>query len=177
MKSYASLLVLAMILFPTVLTAQEKKDPAPVSSVVKLLLDRYTKNVPAAAEAMPADKYSYKPTPDQMTYAHLMVHIVEANNLLCSKITDATEPKLELADTDSKEKLVAGVKASFAFCAAEIAKMDESKLGDTITLLNNQRPWAIAAILLTSNWADHYGMQAIYLRLNGILPPTAQPKK
>ena len=29
---------------------------------------------------------------------------------------------------------------------------------------------------LAADWADHYGASAIYLRLNGILPPTAQPK-
>ena len=36
---------------------------------------------------------------------------------------------------------------------------------------------AFALIALTNDWADHYSSAAMYLRLNGLLPPTAQPKK
>ena len=37
--------------------------------------------------------------------------------------------------------------------------------------------FAFALIALTNDWADHYSAAAMYLRLNGLLPPTAQPKK
>jgi hypothetical protein len=36
---------------------------------------------------------------------------------------------------------------------------------------------AMGVFFLVGGWADHYGAAAMYLRLNGILPPTAQPKK
>jgi hypothetical protein len=55
--------------------------------------------------------------------------------------------------------------------------MDDSKLGDGIDLFGRQGPRALAALILASGWADHYADAAVYLRLNGILPPSAQPKK
>ena len=50
-------------------------------------------------------------------------------------------------------------------------------LGDTIQAYGgHDAPRAWALIALTNDWADHYGAAAIYLRLNGLLPPTAQKK-
>ncbi len=177
-KRYAWVVVVALAVRGLGLAAQEKKaDPGPVTSTVKSLLDRNTKNIMAAAEAMPADKYSYKPTPDQMTFAHLAVHIAEANYFFCSKIAGEAEPEPKMSDTDAKEKLVEGMKASFAYCSGALEKMDDSKLGDAVAFGQQQRPRAAAMIGAATNWADHYGMAAMYLRLNGVLPPTAQPKK
>jgi len=144
-----------------------------------MLLQRSQNNVVAAVEAMPADKYSYKPTADQMPFAHLAVHIAESNNFLCAKAADVPAPKVgEIKETDSKDQLVAAVKASYGFCGEALSKMDDSKLGDSVELFGGRQfPRAMAALGLASGWADHYGAAAMYLRLNGILPPSAQPKK
>ncbi len=151
----------------------------PVSSFVKQQLARYNKNMVAAAEAMPAEKYSFKPTPEMNTFAHLTMHIAQGNNGLCSKISGTPAPTSEkLADDDPKDKLVAGLKASFDFCATALASVDDSKLGEPMVLFGSfPSSRAGALIALSSGFADHYGAQAIYLRLSGILPPTAQPKK
>ena len=106
------------------------------------------------------------------------MHIAMSNNFLCSKISGQEAPKVELKDTDSKEKLVAALKASFEYCSTALAGVDDSKLGDSLTLFGNrQTSRAGALITLSDDWYDHYGAQAVYLRLNGILPPTAQPAK
>ena len=77
----------------------------------------------------------------------------------------------------SKDQLVAAVKASFNFCSEALAKMDDSKLGDDVELFGGRHfPRAMGALGLAGGWADHYGAAAMYLRLNGILPPTAQAK-
>jgi hypothetical protein len=56
--------------------------------------------------------------------------------------------------------------------------VDDSKLGDTVELGGGREgPRAFALIALTNDWADHYSAAAMYLRLNGLLPPTAQEKK
>jgi hypothetical protein len=150
----------------------------PVSTVLRTIEPRQQKNILAAIEAMPADKFSYKPTPDQITFAHLVVHITESNNAMCAKVADVAAPKVdELKDTDSKDKLLAAASASFDFCAASLANVDDSKLGDNVDFGRTQGPRAMAAFYLAGGWSDHYGAAAIYLRLNGILPPTAAPKK
>ena len=89
----------------------------PVTSVLRIILPRQQKNILAAIDAMPADKFSYKPTPDQISFAHLVVHITESNNAMCAKVADIPAPKVdELKETDSKDKLLAAATASFDFC-------------------------------------------------------------
>jgi hypothetical protein len=151
----------------------------PVTTSLRFLLQRSQGNTVGAVEAMPADKFSYKPTPDQEPFVHLVVHIIGFNNSFCAKAADVPAPKVdEPKETDSKDQLVAAVKASYSFCSDAIAKMDDSKLGDSIEIFGGrQAPRAMASLILASGWADHYAAAAMYLRLNGILPPSAQPKK
>jgi uncharacterized damage-inducible protein DinB len=153
------------------------KDP--VTAGLRTLLPRSRNNTLGAIGAMPADKFSYKPTPDQMSFAHLVVHIVGFNNGFCAKAANVAEPKVEeVKESDSKDKLLAAATASYDFCADALGKMDDSKLGDTIELFGGrQAPRAMADLILASGWADHYAAAAMYLRLNGVLPPSAQPKK
>ena len=150
----------------------------PVTTVLRTLQTSRQKNILGAIDAMPADKFSYKPTPDQITFGHLVVHITESNNAMCSKIADVPAPKVdELKETDPKDKLQAAARASFDFCSTALANVDDSKLGDPMDFGRIQGPRAMAVFFLSGGWADHYGAAAMYLRLNGILPPSAQPKK
>jgi hypothetical protein len=150
----------------------------PVSGYLKAGVARYQKNMVAGAEAMPAEKYGFKPSPEMNSYGHLMMHIAEANNTFCSKISGQAAPDVKLAEADPKDKLVAAVKDSFVYCATALANVDDSKLGEQFVLFGN-RPISRggALVALGGSWTDHYATQAIYLRLNGILPPTAQPEK
>jgi hypothetical protein len=178
MKRITSLTLATLFLGAMSLTAQENSAPVanPVSTTVKNQLTRFNKNMVAAAEAMPAEKYSFKPTPEMNSFGHLIIHIAQSNNLLCSKISGVAAPDSKLADTDGKDKLVAGLKSSFEFCATALANVDDSKLGESMILFGNRPASRAAALIgLSDGWNDHYGAQAIYLRLNGILPPSAQP--
>jgi hypothetical protein len=166
-----------VLLFTSAVLAQEKN---PVSTVLKDSLPRQQKNLVAAAEEMPAQKYSYKPTEQQMEFGHLVLHVLQTNNYLCSKIGDVPEAKaaVPLKDSDGKDKLVEGLKASFDFCTTALSKVDDSKLGDEVELFGGRKgSRALAMFMLTGSWADHYSEAASYLRLSGLIPPTAQPKK
>jgi uncharacterized damage-inducible protein DinB len=184
------LTLLCTIVLISVASAQDAKPtsapsaaptvtPNPVTAALRLLLPRSQSNILGAIEAMPADKFSYKPTPEQITFGHLVVHIADSNNRACSWVSGMAAPKVdELKDTDAKDKLLAATKASFEFCSGALAKLDDSKLGENVEMFGGRTlPRSMAAFALASGWADHYGMAAIYLRLNGIVPPTAQPKK
>jgi len=160
---------------PTSAPAAPVKDP--VATSLRMLLPRSRNNILGAITAMPADKFGYKPTPEQITFEHLVVHIIGSNNGGCAKAANVDAPKVEeVKETDSKDKLLAAATASFDFCADALGKMDDSKLGDGIEMFGRQGPRAMAAIGLASGWADHYSAAAMYLRLNGILPPSAQAK-
>ena len=177
-----TLLIPALLLLAAAAIAQTtaQTTPAqtknPVSSALRDILPGRQKNTIAAVEAMPADKFNYKPSADQMTFGHLVAHMVEANYALCSGAAAVAAPKVEeVKETDTKDKLVAALKASFDFCADALSKMDDSKLGEMIAGMGPQ-PLSRArfALGIASNWADHYAEAAMYLRLNGILPPTAK---
>ncbi len=168
--------------------AQENKPAAaaestapvanPISSMVKTLMGRFSKNMVGAAEAMPADKFGFKPTAEMITFGHLTLHIAQGNNALCGKISGTTAPDLsKVAETDPKDKLVAALKESFDFCSTALAGADDSKLGDPMTLFGGfPASRGGAMVILAGSWNDHYSQQAIYLRLNGVLPPSAQKK-
>jgi DinB family protein len=173
-KMKRAFLIPALLLLAASAAIAQTKNP--VSSALRDILPGRQKNTIAAIEAMPADKFNYKPTPDQMTFGHLVAHMIEANNALCSKAASVAAPKVEEAkESDSKDKLVAALKASFDFCSDALAKMDDSKLAETTEGFGGKqvsRAWA--SMVLASSWADHYAEAAMYLRLNGVLPPTAK---
>jgi hypothetical protein len=187
------ILVASLFLCASVASAKAQTTPAPAASAspqaaatvknpvatsLRIIFPRQQKNILAAIDAMPADKFSFKPTPDQISFAHLVVHITESNNAMCAKFADIPAPKVaELKDTDSKDTLLAAARASFDFCSASLANVDDSKLGDNLDFGPFQAPRAMAAFFLAGGWSDHYGAAAMYLRLNNILPPTARPKK
>ena len=175
-------LVMAALLVTAGAGAAQDAAPGPVANpvttTVKGQLTRYEKNMVAAADLMPAEKYGYKPTPEMSSFGHLVMHIAQSNYFLCSKISGQAAPELKIADTDPKDKLVAALKGSFEFCTTALASADDSKLGDYLfSFGTRQVSRAGALITLSDDWYDHYGTQAVYLRLNGILPPTAQPPK
>jgi uncharacterized damage-inducible protein DinB len=136
------------------------------------------RNLIAAAEAMPADKYGFKPTPAQMSFGDIVVHLAQGNDYLCGAIAGTKAPeRAKVAATDGKDALVARLKETFAFCNDALATLDDTKLSEQIPLFGG-RPMTRAAIMTitTGDWADHYSQSAIYLRLNGQLPPTAKQR-
>jgi len=171
-------IVIPALLLLAAAAAQTTSGPTnnPVSTALRDVLPGRQKNTVTAVEAMPAEKFNYKPTADQMTFGHLVLHIAETNDLLCSKAAAVPAPKVdEVKETDSKDKLVAALKASFDFCSDALAKMDDSRLAETTEIFpgrQGSRAWA--SMILAGAWADHYSQAAMYLRLNGVLPPTAK---
>jgi uncharacterized damage-inducible protein DinB len=168
-------LTLAAILVPAALAAQAA-DANPVTSAVKQIMQRDSKILSAAASEMPADKFGYHPTPAQMTFGHLVLHIAQSNNYMCGSISGEKAPVGEkLTETSPKEKLVAALDASFKFCDAALAKVDDSKLTEQVPFFGGRTvSRAMMLIELTDDWSDHYSQAANYLRMNGLLPPTAR---
>lgn len=147
----------------------------PVVSTVRQLEERQAKNLIGAADQMPADKYSYHPTPEQMSFAHLVIHVVEANYGSCARIAGEQPREVKLSETDSKDVLTKATRDSFAYCEQVLAKADDSTLGLAVAFPGGRTGTRAAALIhLATGWADHYAGEAMYLRLNGLLPPSAQ---
>ena len=176
---YLGMLALAALLLPVAAGGQDSAMiPNPITSLLKQQVVRYGQWQIAGAEAMPADKYVYKSTPETRTFGQLILHVAQFNNLMCGRISGMTAPDIkDLKDTDPKDKLVAAVKGSFDFCTTALNSVDDSTLGQPAGKLGQNLVLSrgSAMVILGEDWFDHYGTMAIYLRMNGIAPPSAQP--
>jgi len=111
-----------------------------------------------------------------MSFAKIVTHLADGNDYLCGKIGGVSAPQRSKVDTTSgKAVLVARLKETFQFCDQALASVDDSKLSEQIPFFGG-KPWTRAAImtLTTADWADHYSQAANYMRLNGLVPPTAK---
>jgi hypothetical protein len=182
MKSL-QLLALSTLLLP--IAAQAQSAPAgdavanPITVTVKQQLGRSSRIMVQAADMMPAEKYSFAPMPGMMTFGQQIQHDAQFFGNLCAQISGKPAPDTkDLKDTDPKDKLVAALKSMFDFCTSALANVDDSNLGQVVGKLGpNNLTRGGALILLSDEFADHYGAEGTYLRLNNMLPPTAQPAK
>ena len=71
------------------------------------------------------------------------------------------------------------IRQSFSLCSDAFARVTDAQLGEEVSMMGRRtgQSRAAAVITITNDWADHYSTAAAYLRLNGILPPSARPKK
>lgn len=161
----------ALLVMPTVAAAQGD----PVSGAARMNATDFAKNLLEAAKLMPADKYGFKPTPAQMSFGQLIAHIAGDDHITCSAIAGTKPaPRTRVNPAEGKDKLVAALQASFEECDAALKGVKDAALGDTVTYYGQNSTRAMAVLGLLIDWADHYSQQAMYLRLNGILPPTAR---
>jgi hypothetical protein len=176
MKTPLPLMTLALFL-TTAAAAQSAGTP--VSDALRSIAQRQAKNLVAAAEEMPADKYGYQPTPEQMSFGKVIEHLSEGNDYLCSKIGGVEAPKRsEVKETAPKDKLVARLKETFEFCQSALAKVNDSALSGKVPFFGNSEVTRAEAMYATAeDWGGHYSQLAVYLRLNGLLPPTAKRKQ
>jgi DinB family protein len=174
MKTPAQIIAIAACCLTA--TGAAPNPSAPVSDALRSIAQRSSKNLIAAAEEMPADKYGFKPTPAQMSFGKVITHLSGGNDFLCSKIGGVEEPKrAELAEGAPKEKLVARLRETFQFCESTLAKVNDSDLNGKVPFFGHgEVSRAEAMFAAAEDWADHYSQLAIYLRLNGLLPPTAK---
>jgi uncharacterized damage-inducible protein DinB len=156
--------------------AQDSRNP--VSDALGAREQRHAKNLVEAAQDMPAEKYGFKPTPAQLSFADVVVHLADGNDYFCSTIAGQPAPQRpKLVATAAKDALVARLKETFDFCSSSLANVTDATLADSVPWFGNRKVSRANAVIVTvDDWADHYSQVAIYLRLNGLLPPTAKSR-
>jgi len=156
----------------TVLCAQ---DGNKIANFVRTALDGRSKEIIAAAVDMPSDRFGSRPSPQDMTFAQLTLHVADTNFLYCSKIGGVAEPVVpKIGDSEPKEKLVQRLKASFDFCSTAFARLADANKSETLEIGQTKTSRAMAILTLTGAWTDHVALQATYLNPGGQLPPTAR---
>lgn len=122
-----------------------------------------------AAEAMPADKYTFKLAPEQMTFGQWVNHSTERNYVDCATLRGEPNP-MPKAKTDlltGKAEIVKALSDSFAYCDAAFEGIDDQKILAS--------PQMVSAFLHTTVHNNEiYGNIVGYLRANGITPPSTE---
>lgn len=172
----STLVVLALLLTKDV-AAQSPATREPPNVVIMQFVrfaDIFGSRLVTAFESIPEAQYAYRPTPTQQTVGFIAQHLEDANYSLCGQLGDAKHPRTardSLADTIKagwpKDTLIARLKASLLFCDDAIERLGElNSPGVTSTLL-----------AFETDLAEHYAQVASYMRMLGLVPPSALPPR
>jgi hypothetical protein len=176
---------------PAALAAQQPSGtPAtdPITTAFRNRTLALHRNLAQAFDSIPEAKFSYKPTPAQLTIGYVAQHLANDNYFFCNNFGEmkGTRAPEDTSTPDSvkatwpKAKLVTQLKESFKFCQDAFAQLNDRNLADAVTLTfggnSRQSTRANMALGHALDLADHYSQIANYMRLNNMLPPTALPR-
>jgi len=183
----AAALLAATLALPAYAQDAMKKDapikpPDPPSKVVLDTWNDVGRKLIAMAEDFPEDKYDFKPTPAQRSFAEQLLHAAGANyfftNLAMGQKPPAEEdPKRDQYKT--KADIVAFVKKSFADGAAAIKAKGDKGMSDLMVdpFAHQQTRVYDFAYGFIEHCGEHYGQLVVYYRVAGLVPPESRPKK
>lgn len=125
------------------------------------------RNLEASADAMPAEKYGFRLTAGQMTFAEWLIHATQRNYSDCAILKAVSVPEAERQAANLKEKaeVSKALKDSFAYCADALQAMDDQKAVSSAQTSN-----AFLHLVVHNN--EIYGNVVGYLRVSGIVPPS-----
>jgi uncharacterized damage-inducible protein DinB len=166
-----------LAILPVGVFAQEPATaPAnPVSASERGFYALVSGEVIAAAQKMPEENYSFKPTPDVRSFGQLVGHVADAQYGFCSTATgEAISPKGIEKSTTSKADLVMALKDAVAYCNKAYTGMTDAQGSQMVKLMNFNLARLTVLSVNTAHTDEHYGNMVTYLRLKGIVPPSSE---
>jgi uncharacterized damage-inducible protein DinB len=169
-----------MMLTATLAIAQTPSPAAPdYTATVRNSWNTVKRYVAASAEKMPAENYSFKPTPEVRSFGELIGHLANEHYLLCAPLKGEANPKekVDFEKTTAKADLVKAINDSIAYCdAAYTAAKDEAKTITQFSATRRGTPFSTLLLNVTHD-NEHYGNLITYLRMKGIVPPSSTPTR
>lgn len=160
---------------PQVTPAPPVPPANPITVSEKGLYSFISSAVVRAAQKMPEENYSFKPTPDVRSFGQLVGHVADANYMFCSQASGEPNPVKDIEKTKtSKADLVAAIKDAVAYCSKSFDGMTDAKGSEMVKLFNFNLARITLFSLNTAHTDEHYGNMVTYLRLKGIVPPTSE---
>jgi uncharacterized damage-inducible protein DinB len=181
MNKMNAFFVVMMAIAPLAMPAQEKPQmqPAPPANPITLsekgLYGFVSGAVIRAAEKMPEENYSFKPTPEVRSFGQLVGHAADANYMFCSQASGEANPMKDIEKTKtSKADLVSAMKDAVAYCNKAFDNMTDANGSEMVKFGNFTVAKLSLLSLNTAHTDEHYGNMVTYLRLKGIVPPTSE---
>jgi len=161
------------------------KDPTPgvsgyraeVLAEVRVQEDKFAR----LAEAIPSDKYTWRPSPDVRSIAEVFLHVAAANYNL-PKLIGTPPPagvdiaKLEKSTTD-KARVISILKDSFAHERDAILKMPDADLEKSLDWFGGKNTERGILLFMTRHTAEHLGQSIAYARFIGVVPPWTEDQQ
>ncbi len=164
---------LAIVAFLTLAgAAQPQTKTNPLSSDIRQSYESVKKNLSLAAEKVPEEDFSFKPTPEMRSMAEVFGHAASAQMRVCSAVTggqSATLPKM-----DGKANIVAALKQSFAECDKAFDSLTDSNATEMIKMQRGERTRLGALAGIANHDTEQYAALSVYMRLKGIVPPSSE---
>jgi len=127
------------------------------------------------ADAIPADKYNWRPAPDVRSFAEVFLHVAAANYNLY-KLVGTPPPasidvkNLEKSTTD-KAKVIATLKDSFAHAKQAIKAVPDADLEKSMDWFGGKNTERGLLLFIVRHAAEHLGQSIAYARMAGVVPP------
>ena len=160
---------------------QEKSQPQaappanPITASEKGLYSFVSNAVIGAAQKMPEENYSFKPTPEVRSFGQIVGHVADASYMFCSQTLGEANPTKGIEKTKtSKADLVAALKDAVAYCNKAFDSMTDAKGTQMVKLFNFEIAKLTLFSINSAHTDEHYGNMVTYLRLKGIVPPTSE---
>lgn len=175
MKKFLSLAALTVLL-ATSLRASDAAIMAPLRTQYEITSSLLLGMV----EAIPEDKYDFKPVPEVRSFREQMQHVIAENtNYLSIMNGKPTGDQTRFSRNVNKAQIVAALKTSIDNITNALSTMDDATAAQIITVPQDasagirgttRTKWSVIMAVLLDNM-DHYGNLVVYARLNGITPP------
>jgi uncharacterized damage-inducible protein DinB len=175
-KRLCFVLVALMAACVAVLAQEPAAAPAnPITASERGFYAVVSGEVLAAAEKMPEESYSFKPTPDVRSFGQLVGHVADAQYGLCSTAVSEPNPMKAIEKTKtSKADLVAALKDAVAYCNKAYAGMTDAQGSQMVKMMNYDVARLTVLSVNTAHTDEHYGNMVTYLRLKSIVPPSSE---
>jgi uncharacterized damage-inducible protein DinB len=185
LASTACLLVLPLSSFAQTTGAGYGNALSPsMASSVKAMHATIRRNLAEAADAVPADEYAFKPTPDVRSFGELVGHVANANFFFCSQAKGEKSPATgNYEKTTDRAALIKALNDSLKYCDEVYSATSDANFSQVMTMTGQGNPQASRGSVLVFNTAhnnEHYGNMVVYMRLKGHVPPSTartQPAK
>jgi len=130
------------------------------------------------AEAMPEDKYDFRPTPAVRTVREVLIHLIGENYFFFSRVSGETlESNARFDGLKSRAEILKALRESYDYGARVWEGLTEEKALEMVPGRGGQQVQRWSAILgAIQDNMNHYGNLVVYLRLNGIVPPRSVPR-
>ena len=147
-----------------------------VTADAKAMHDMTKGNILKAADKMPEEHYSFKPTPDVRSFGQLVGHIADAQYGICGRAGTMQRPSEGIEKTKtSKADLVAALKTAIEACDAVYAALTDAQAVEKVKFFGGAERTKLSVLFFnTTHNYEHYGNIVTYMRLKGLVPPSSE---